>query len=259
MAAVEQAVAAIKDGRVDKVVLAREVFVDADVPFDRVAVLGRLRDTNPLAFVYADGPFVGASPELLVRRTGGLVESHPMAGTVRQGAPDDDRRVAALATSDKDLGEHRLTVDAVRDALAPVTDRLDVPDRPSVVRLPTVAHLATAVSGQLRRPHASVLALLQLLHPTPAVGGVPRPEALVLQAELEGFDRGRYAGPVGWVDAAGDGEFAVALRGADLSGLDGRRARLVAGNGIVEGSQPEDELAETRAKLEPMLRALVQV
>jgi menaquinone-specific isochorismate synthase len=259
MAAVERAVAAIKDGRVDKVVLAREVFVDADVPFDPIAVLTRLRDANPLAFVYADDGFVGASPELLVRRTGTVVESNPMAGTVRQGAPDDERRVAALAASHKDLGEHRLTVDAVRAALEPVTDRLDVPDHPSVVRLPTVAHLATTVRGTLRGPAPSALGLLELLHPTPAVGGVPRVEALALQAELEGFDRGRYAGPVGWVDADGDGEFAVALRGADLSGLDGRRARLVAGNGIVEGSQPEEELAETRAKLEPMLRALVQV
>jgi menaquinone-specific isochorismate synthase len=259
MAAVERAVAAIKDGRIDKVVLAREVLVDADVPFDRTAVLARLRDANPLAFVYADGPFVGATPELLVRRTGRLVASNPMAGTVRQGAPDDDRRVAALAASGKDLAEHRLTVDAVREALAPVTEVLKVPDRPAVVRLPTVAHLATSLSGRLRDPAPSVLALVQRLHPTPAVGGVPRLEALALQAELEGFDRGRYAGPVGWVDADGDGEFAVALRGADLSGLDGRRARLVAGNGIVEGSQPEEELAETRAKLEPMLRALVQV
>jgi menaquinone-specific isochorismate synthase len=127
------------------------------------------------------------------------------------------------------------------------------------VRLPTVAHLATTIRGELREPAPSVLALVERLHPTPAVGGVPTAEALVLQAELERFDRGRYAGPVGWFDAAGDGEFAVALRGADLTGLDGRRARLVAGNGIVDGSQPEEELAETRAKLEPMLRALVQV
>jgi isochorismate synthase EntC len=138
-------------------------------------------------------------------------------------------------------------------ALAPVC--VGPPDvgEPDVVRFPTVSHLATRVRGVLRRPAPSALALAGLLHPTPAVGGLPRAAALATIADLEGFDRGLYAGPVGWVDAAGDGEWAVALRGAQL---DGPRARLVAGAGIVAGSDPEAEWAETEAKLRPMLAAV---
>ncbi len=256
MDAVEQAVAAIKDGRLEKVVLAREVIVDADAPFDRTAVLRRLRDTNPISYIYGDASFVGASPELLVRRTGDHAECGPMAGTVRQGAGDDERLIAELAVSGKDLAEHRLTVEAIERSLQTVSRRLTVPERPSITRLPTVAHLTTRIEAALRTPAPTALALAGLLHPTPAVGGVPTAEAIALMLELEGFDRGRYAGPVGWVDAAGDGEWAVALRCADL---DGRRARLVAGCGIVEGSDPDAEWAESQAKLEPMLRALVQV
>jgi menaquinone-specific isochorismate synthase len=253
---VERAVAAIKDGVVDKLVLSRRVTVEADAPFDRTEVLTRLREANPSCFVYAAGPFVGATPELLVRRRGLLVESVPMAGTVRQGSTDDDRLVAALEASDKDLVEHRLVIDCVAAILAPLTTRLDVPERPSVVRLPTLAHLHTPIRGELAAPAPSALALAGRLHPTPAVGGAPTDRALPLLRELEGFDRGRYAGPVGWVDDVGDGEWAVALRGGEL---DGATARLVAGAGIVEGSDPLEEWAETQTKFEPMLRALLRV
>ena len=254
-AAVGRALAAIKAGRLRKVVLARELTVEADSPLDRRRVLDFLRRTHPSCFAYAMGGFVGASPELLVRRLGDEVSSQPMAGSAPRGSsPDeDDRLVEGLAGSAKDAEEHRLLVEAVLDALAPACIEAPVAGAAEIVRLATVSHLATRVTGRLRPPAPSALALAGLLHPTPAVGGLPRPAALAAIAELEGFDRGLYAGPVGWVDAQGAGEWAVALRGAEL---DGCRARLWAGAGIVAGSDPAAEWAETEAKLEPVLSAL---
>ena len=253
--AVRRILAAIDAGDVRKVVLARRLTVEAGAPFDRRTVLDRLRHSHPSCFTYAAGGFVGASPELLIRRRGDEVASCPMAGTVRRGAgpEEDDALTAGLLRSVKEAEEHRLLVEAVVAALAPVCVGPPAAGAPDVVRFPTVSHLATRVSGVLRRPAPSALALAGLLHPTPAVGGLPRAEALATIAALEGFDRGLYAGPVGWVDAAGDGEWAVALRGAQL---EGRRARLVAGAGIVAGSDPDAEWAETEAKLRPMLAAV---
>ncbi|MCA1847012.1 MAG: chorismate-binding protein, partial [Actinobacteria bacterium] len=198
---------------------------------------------------------IGASPELLIRRRGDEVASCPMAGTVPRGATpeEDDALTADLRRSVKEAEEHRLLVEAVVSALAPACVEPPAAGDPDVVRFPTVSHLATRVSGVLRRPAPSALALAGLLHPTPAVGGLPRADALATISALERFDRGLYAGPVGWVDAAGDGEWAVALRGARL---DGHRARLAAGAGIVAGSDPEAEWAETEAKLRPMLAAI---
>jgi menaquinone-specific isochorismate synthase len=254
-AAVGKALAAIRAGRLRKVVLARELTVEAEVPLDRRRVLDFLRRTHPSCFAYAAGDFVGASPELLVRRVGDEVSSQPMAGSAPRGvSPADDERLAAgLAGSAKDAEEHRLLVEAVLDALAPVCVEPPTAGVAEVVRLATVSHLATRVSGRLRPPAPSALELAGLLHPTPAVGGLPRGAALAAIAELEGFDRGLYAGPVGWVDSRGAGEWAVALRGAEL---DGCRARLWAGAGIVAGSDPAAEWAETEAKLEPVLSAL---
>jgi menaquinone-specific isochorismate synthase len=256
-AAVELALARIAEGPLAKVVLAREVVVEGDRPFDVAAVVSRLRSVHRSSFTYAHAGFVGASPELLVRRRGDRVISQPMAGTVPRGhTVEDDRRLASLlASSAKDMGEHGLVVDAVLDALGPVCRGLHAGDGPDVVRLATVSHLATTVTGRLRTPAPSALALTRLLHPTPAVGGIPRRDALATIAELESFDRGLYAGPVGWVDSRGDGEWAVALRGA---AIDGARARLAAGAGIVAGSDPDAEWAETQAKFEPMLQALVR-
>ena len=253
--AVRRVLAAIDSGDVRKVVLARQLTVDAGAPLDRRTVLDRLRRSHPSCFTYAAAGFVGASPELLVRRRGDEVASCPMAGTVRRGvsAEEDDALTAGLLRSVKETEEHRLLVEAVVAALAPVCVGSPAAGDPDVVRFPTVSHLATRVSGVLRRPAPSALALAGLLHPTPAVGGLPRAEALATIAALEGFDRGLYAGPVGWVDANGDGQFAVALRGAQL---DGARARLVAGAGIVAGSDPDAEWAETEAKLRPMLAAV---
>lgn len=252
---VRRILTAIDAGEVRKVVLARQLVIEAGVPFDRRAVLDRLRRSHPSCFTYAAGGFVGASPELLIRRQGDEVASCPMAGTVPRGATadEDEALTAGLRRSVKEAEEHRLLVEAVVAALAPVCVAPPTAGEPDVVRFPTVSHLATRVTGVLRRPAPSALALAGLLHPTPAVGGLPRAEALATIAALEGFDRGLYAGPVGWVDAGGDGEWAVALRGAQL---DGPRARLVAGAGIVAGSDPEAEWAETEAKLRPMLAAV---
>jgi menaquinone-specific isochorismate synthase len=255
-ASVALALEAIAAGRLDKVVLAREALVEAERPFPRVALLRRLRSrAGAEAFVYASGGLVGASPELLVSRRGRVATSRPMAGTVPRGATAaaEARGLARLTGSDKEAVEHRLVVDAVTEGLAKVADRVEVAPA-EVVRLATVAHLATEVTAALTEPLPSALELAGLLHPTPAVGGCPRDAAMAAIAALEPFDRGRYAGPVGWVDAAGDGEWAVALR---CAALDGARARLLAGAGIVPGSDPDDEWAETEHKLAAMLEVLL--
>lgn len=254
-AAVEQALDRIGDGRLAKVVLAREVTADLRRPLKVATVLAKLRREQPACFTYAAGNYVGASPELLARRRGLDVVSRPMAGTVAQGGtPGDDRRlVAAMAASPKEQAEHRLVVDDVRSKLDLLGHRSPETEGPDVVRLSTVAHLATTVRCRLGDPATSALDVAALLHPTPAVAGVPQAAALAAIAELEGFDRGLYAGPVGWVDARGDGDWAVALRGATL---DGTRARLVAGAGIVACSDPDAEWEETEAKLAAMRSAL---
>jgi menaquinone-specific isochorismate synthase len=241
---------AIDHGEVAKVVLARAVVVEADAPFSPAHTLRHLARTEPGCFVHHADGVIGASPELLVRRHGTDLESRPLAGT----APAAVDAAARLRASDKDAREHRLVIDGMRAALAPLCDRLDVPDAPVPVGFSSLVHLATPISGVLRRPAPSALALARRLHPTAAVAGTPRAEALRAIAALEPAPRGRYAGPVGWVDARGDGEWAVALRGAEI---DGATAVLRAGAGIVAGSDPDAEWAETQVKLEPMLRALV--
>jgi menaquinone-specific isochorismate synthase len=249
---------AIRAGEVEKVVLARDVVVHADAPFDPPAVVGRLHATQGGCVVFADDGLVGASPELLVRRRGRDVLSRPMAGTISRGPTDDGDRAAeaALAASAKDGLEHRLVTDAVVHGLRECGVDVTTVRGPEVARLATVIHLATTIAGTVDpRSASSALDLALRLHPTPAVAGAPRDAALAMLSHLESFDRGCYAGPVGWVDARGDGEWAVALRCAEL---DGTTARLVAGAGIVAGSDPDAEWAETQAKLEPMLRVLVQ-
>jgi menaquinone-specific isochorismate synthase len=253
---VRAALEAIGDGRLDKVVLAREATVEADGPWSRAEVLRRLRRRpGGATYLYACGGFVGASPELLVRRRGRVATSRPMAGTVPRGDSEaaEADGLARLTGSPKEAVEHRLVVDAVADGLAKLADRVQV-GRPEVVRLATVAHLATEITADLTGPLPTALELAGLLHPTPAVGGSPRDTALAAIAALEPFDRGCYAGPVGWVDHAGDGEWAVALRGATLQG---RRARMLAGAGIVPGSDPEAEWDETEYKLRAVLEVLL--
>lgn len=251
--AVDRAVRRIRAGEVEKVVLARDRVVYSRTPFAAGRLVARLHATFPTCFVFHVAGLVGASPELLVRRDGARVTSLVLAGTAPRGrdAAHDDALGDALLRSDKDLAEHRPAVTSVRRVLEPVTTALAVDDRPSLLRLANVQHLATAVSGTLRRP-VPALELAGHLHPTAAVGGTPRAAALAMIGELETIDRGRYAGPVGWVDGNGDGELAIALRCAEL---DGSRARLFAGAGIVAGSLPESELEETRLKLRAMQSA----
>jgi len=254
---VEHATKALADGPLRKVALAREIVVTADAPFDLGAVLQRLRTTYPGCHLYSVDGFIGASPELLVSRSGDIVRSHPMAGTAaRGGDPASDARLAAsLLASTKDREEHQITIDMVHDTLLNWCSYIDYEAEPSIVPVANVQHLATLVEGRLSQPAPSVLELVRALHPTPAVCGSPRDDALAFVLEHEGFDRGRYAGAVGWVDREGNGSWAVSLR---CAALDGAVARLYAGNGIVADSDPETELAETRAKFQAMLSALVR-
>lgn len=254
---VERAVAAIEGGDFDKVVLAREVMVEANRPIVVHEVLERLRTLYPSTMVFSIDGYVGASPELLVSRSGSHVVSHPLAGTYpRSGDPAVDERMAvSLFESGKDRQEHRFVVDAIAATLAPLCVELDVPEVPSIMQLRNVLHLGTHIEGQLHDPAPSAIELVASLHPTPAVGGTPTQAALAWLAANEGLARGRYAGPVGWVDANGDGEFALGIRSADI---DGNRARLVSGVGLVKGSDPESELAETQLKLQALLAAVVR-
>lgn len=250
----------IASGELTKVVLAREITVTADLPFDAVSLLHRLRALSPSAYAYAVDGFVGATPELLVSRLGDVVRAHPMAGTLpRTGDPDvDARRAGELLGSHKNRVEHQITIDMVHETLLPWCSYLDAEPEPSVVAAGPVQHLATLVEGRLSRPEPSVLDLVAALHPTPAVGGWPRAAALQVQAELERTDRGRYGGPVGWVDAAGNGAFGVGIRGAQLD-ADARTARVFAGVGVVDGSDPAAELEEARSKAQAVLSALTRV
>ena len=250
---------AIDAGGLAKAVLARDVVVTSDAPFDVRQVVRQLRRTQGGCFVFAADGLVGATPELLVRRRGGMVVSRPMAGTVARGATRDTDAAAeaALAASAKDEVEHRIVIDAVVDGLRGGGVDITSVTGPEVARLATMSHLATTITGHVEPspPSPSALDLACALHPTPAVGGAPRDAALTMLRELETFDRGRYAGPVGWVDGRGDGAWGVALRCAQIAD---DRARLVAGAGIVAGSDADAEWAETQAKLEPMLQVLVQ-
>jgi menaquinone-specific isochorismate synthase len=249
-AMVSRALQAIDRGELAKVVLARPVVIEADAPFSPARTLRHLVRSEPGCFVHhADGE-IGASPELLLRRTGTELESRPLAGT----APVADGAVARLQASKKDAREHELVIDGMRAALAPLCQGLEVPTEPVPASFSSVVHLATPIRGLLQEPAPSALVLARRLHPTAAVAGTPCAAALGVIAALEREGRGRYAGPVGWVDARGDGEWAVALRGAEL---DENRAILRAGAGIVDGSDADAEWAETQAKLEPMLRAFI--
>jgi menaquinone-specific isochorismate synthase len=258
---VAQATKAMRDapsGGLAKVVLAREVLVEADVPFDRAVLLRRLRAAYPGCFLFHVDGFLGASPELLVGRAGDVVRAQPMAGTApRGGDPAADARLAAgLLSSATYRHEHQITIDMVFDTLIPWCSYLDYEPEPSVVGVANVQHLATLVEGRLSQPAPSIVELVRALHPTPAVNGWPREAALAWIAAHEGFDRGRYAGTVGWVDGRGNGTFAVGIRCADVEGAS---ARVVAGNGIVADSDPDAELAETQVKLQALLAALTRV
>jgi menaquinone-specific isochorismate synthase len=255
---VAAAVTAIREGTLRKVVLALEMHATAANEIDPRVLLARLTDRYPDCYSFACAGLVGATPELLIRRTGRAVHSLVLAGTMpRGGTAQADRLLGeTLLASAKDADEHSYAVADVRAALGPLSADLRVEPRPSLLRLTNVQHLATRVDGTLADGEAasrSALALAAALHPTAAVCGTPLETAMDLIRELEGTDRGRYAGPVGWMDSRDDGEWGIALR---CGQLDGRQLRLFAGCGIVAASEPAAELAEAQSKFWPMRHAL---
>ncbi len=256
MSVVADAVARINAGDLEKVVLARDLIATANAPVDVRWPLRRLTETYPMCWTFhVDGMF-GATPEMLLRRERGLVTSRVLAGTIRRTG-DDERDLALAATlarSSKDLEEHEYAVRSVADALDPHCSSMNVPEAPFVLHLPNVMHLATDVAGVVHdAATVSSLQLAEALHPSAAVGGTPTLVATALISQIESMDRGRYAGPVGWMDATGDGEWGIALRSAVV---DGPAVRLFAGCGIVADSVPEAELAESQAKFVPVRDAL---
>jgi len=248
-----------------KIVLSRSLALETDRPIDIAALLARLGgDPGAIRFLTPLDPgangqprhLLGATPELLLSRTGSDILSYPLAGSARRSplASADAASAMALARSTKDHREHRWVVEAILDALAPYCRDLAAPGEPALVATRTMWHLGTRIEGRLKdRTDPSAAELAAALHPTPAVGGVSRERALALIPELEGYDRGFYAGAVGWTDRSGDGAWYVSLRCAEVSGC---RARIFAGAGIVEGSVPAEEADETSAKLQAILTAL---
>lgn len=266
--AVADVVRRIRRGEASKVVMARDVVARTERPVDVRHLLRRLAHDYPSCWTFSVDRMVGATPELLLRREKGLVACRVLAGTIQREA-DDQRAAATLASSAKDLAEHEFAVASVVRALRPFCSSMHVPEAPYVLELPNVMHLASDVTGSVgaggghpstwqagRTSGPSSLALAAALHPTAAVCGTPTDVAARILAEEEAMDRSRYAGPVGWLGADGDGEWGIALRSGELDAEDPRSLRLFAGCGIVAASDPASELAETEAKLRPMRAAL---
>lgn len=255
--AVATAVERIVSGQLRKVVLARDLYATARERIDQRVLLSRLAARYPDCYTFACAGLVGATPELLIRRRGTEVSALVLAGTTPRGAtPGEDAALAAeLLHSAKNTEEHAYAAASVREVLEPLCDQLSIPRTPSLLKLPNLQHLGTTVTGTLApgRADRSALGLAGALHPTGAVGGTPTETAVELIRELEHMDRDRYAGPVGWMDADGNGEWCIALRCAQVTG---HRARLFAGCGIVAGSDPATELAEAQVKFRPMQSAL---
>jgi len=252
---------AVGRGRIDKVVLARRVVFRAEADLDVVGALRHLARTAPesttFAFVRGGSTFLGATPERLVRTVGRSFETVAIAGSAPRGQDplEDAGFAAALLASEKEREEHAVVVDMLRTSLTPVAEVLQVAEVPAILPLRHVQHLATPVTGRLR-DEAGLLALGERLHPTPAVGGAPSDVALALITEHEGFDRGWYAGPIGWLGADGDGELMVALR---CGLIRGSQVTLFAGCGIVADSDPGREWEESRLKLRTMTAAIGRV
>ncbi|RLK54878.1 isochorismate synthase [Actinokineospora cianjurensis] len=256
---VRRALELMESGALSKVVLARRLDLVAAEPVDVLDLVRALAARDPRGHTFAadlgDRTLLGTSPELLIRRTGSVVSSNPLAGS-RPRAEDpvlDGRNATALLSSAKDRREHAVVVTAVADALAPYCKQLTVPSEPELLPTRSMWHLSTQVTGVLADPDTPVLELATALHPTPAVCGTPTAAARRVIGELEPFDRGFYTGVVGWSDARGDGEWVVTIRCGEVRGA---TLRLFAGAGLVLGSDPEAELAETGAKLRTLLGAL---
>jgi menaquinone-specific isochorismate synthase len=256
---VARAVEKIKGNQLEKVVLARFATATTESSIDVRNLLQQLASEYPSTWVYSNTGLVGATPELLVRLSKSLVTSRILAGTIRKTG-DDERDLAlagSLARSSKDLEEHEYAVRSVADALAPLCSSTNVPESPFVLHLSNVMHLATDVTGVLsdNSSPADIFDLVSRLHPSAAVCGTPTEVAQRTIDEIEGISRGRYAGPIGWIDANGDGELGIALRCGQISS-DAKSIRIYAGCGIVAGSDPEREYAESQAKLLPVRSAL---
>lgn len=247
----------VNSNGVDKVVLARDIVANSDSDIDARPILKKLSSEYPSTWVFSVDGLVGATPELLLRLSRGMVTSRVLAGTIpKTGDDEKDLALAAsLARSSKDLEEHEYAVRSVADALDPFCSSTNVPESPFVLHLANVMHLATDVTGALieSKQHVDAFSLLKNLHPSAAVCGTPRNLAFDVIDEIEGMDRGRYAGPVGWIDASGDGELGIALRCGQITD---RKIRIFAGCGIVAASNPEKEVEESNAKMIPMRSAL---
>jgi len=260
--AVEESVSRIKAGNLEKVVLARDLVAKSDKVITPAALIQSLESEYPSTWLFLVENLIGATPELLVRLSKSLVTSRVLAGTIRRTG-DEERDFAlagSLAKSSKDLEEHEYAVRSVAEALEPFASSTNVPDAPFVLHLPNVMHLATDVTGVINDTASKVdiFKLVAALHPSAAVCGTPTDVARELISELEAMNRGRYAGPVGWVDAHGDGEMGIALRCGEIA-ADQLSIRLFAGCGIVAGSSAQEELAESQAKLLPMRSALTRL
>jgi len=257
MKRVGDAVSRVSNTSIEKVVLARDLIATADSDIDPRPILKKLAAEYPTTWTFAVDGLVGATPELLLRLSRGMVTSRVLAGTIsKTGQDEKDLALAAsLARSSKDLEEHEYAVRSVADALDPFCSSTNVPDSPYVLHLANVMHLATDVTGALieSKQHVDAFSLLQALHPSAAVCGTPRNIAFDIIDEIEGMNRGRYAGPGGWIDASGDGELGIALRTGQITD---RSIRIFAGCGIVAASTPEKELEESAAKMIPMRSAL---
>jgi menaquinone-specific isochorismate synthase len=249
----------IKDEKVEKVVLARSIDGSSDKPINPRRILQLLHNQYPTTWCFSNSGLVGATPELLVRLSKSLVTSRVLAGTIKKTGDDqkDLALAASLARSSKDLEEHEYAVRSVADAITPLCSSTNIPESPFVLHLSNVMHLATDVTGVLSdaATPSDIFELVSSLHPSAAVCGTPRSAAAAAIGEIEGFSRGRYAGPVGWIDIRSDGEFAIALRCGELDKTR-QKIRIYAGCGIVAGSDPEAEFAESQAKLHPMQKAL---
>jgi menaquinone-specific isochorismate synthase len=250
----------VNSNGVDKVVLARDIVANSDSEIDARPILKKLSSEYPSTWVFSVDGLVGATPELLLRLSRGMVTSRVLAGTIpKTGDDEKDLALAAsLARSSKDLEEHEYAVRSVADALDPFCSSTNVPESPFVLHLANVMHLATDVTGALieSKQHVDAFSLLKNLHPSAAVCGTPRNLAFDVIDEIEGMDRGRYAGPVGWIDASGDGELGIALRCGQITD---RKIRIFAGCGIVAASIPDKEVEESNAKMIPMKSALLHI
>lgn len=254
--AVTEAVRRMRAGELEKVVLAHDLIAETDTALDQRFLLRNLAARYPNCWTFAVDGLVGATPELLLRKTGATVQSRVLAGTAWPGSGGADSAGSSLDSA-KNLSEHGFAVLSLADTLRPFCTTLDVPTQPRVLQLPNVTHLASDVTGRLDPAEATgpgaLLRLIHAVHPTAAVGGTPTPDAVAVIAELEAMDRGRYSGPVGWIDADGDGELGIALRCAQV---EGSRVRLFAGCGIVVDSDPDAEVREAAAKMLPIRDAL---